>query len=364
MLSDFSPCESGGFGSPLELLDISQEEQEQGANSFLVNLTPEKPPTAVLSEQFQVPSLPNALSPTSNSHKLDNSNMKLHPAPLQVLAAPQAAGLLAQLSLLCQAAEPVGVHEVAQEVDEVAQEVGESFLGECEGDTSGSQASSEGGRGSILTPQNRPQLTGGKKRLSAIKENLEPKAQSRSLFGRPGQKMSVGGKNRLNPLVKPHLIAATGDGKKASVAAKKTVPSDLKKPNLNATSDRKPATPGLLRPGPRNSSTPSLAGRVTPSVGPKVTPAGERGRSRPLSVDRGSARLASANRPSSATRPASSTRPSSTTRPSNVTRPASATRPSSQSTPVTSGNRAGSSTPPTASHSTRYDRTPPRLFLG
>ena len=70
MLCDFSPCESGGFGSPLELLDMSQEEeeQEQGGNSFLVNLTPEKPPTAVLSEQFQVPFLPYALPPTSTRH--------------------------------------------------------------------------------------------------------------------------------------------------------------------------------------------------------------------------------------------------------------------------------------------------------
>jgi len=160
VLANFSPCDGGDLGSPLALLDTSKEDQIPDYD-FLVSLTPEKSPTAKLSKKF------SATKNLATSEMLENLNK--HASDLSLY--------------------------------EVGQEVGESFLGDFESDSSskndGSLCSEKstsniyskdqdtGSKSKNVndTPRDKKEIDSIKKRLASIKENLEPaQPQTRTVF--------------------------------------------------------------------------------------------------------------------------------------------------------------------------------------
>ena len=252
MLGNFSPCDGGelDLGSPLHLLETSQEQEspdldsltperkkQQQRTDLLVSVTPDVPPTAVLANQFSA-------KPVSTLHVSAPASQPLSSSPPSSLV-DQLAKMAAELS-----------------VDEIAQEIGESFLGESDGDASKSEvsvnveelskpASKEQSflrtdNKKVKTQENKPpgHISVIKNRLSAIKENLEPRQQSKTIL-KPGQKKLFSGNHQISkrPL------------------SPKSIKSESKK-----TSTPSVKTPSLPRPNMERQPRRSLVSRQTPEV--------------------------------------------------------------------------------------------------
>jgi len=203
-MSHYSPCEN--VESPTALLDM---------DNFLVQLTPEKSPKKVLTDDFDTCGSPNLVS----------SDLLKDDSELPVTS--------------CQdAGEVLSGHKVIDDQDL---------------DTVNDKLVSEQLK-SIVAKNPSP----SKKRLSSIKENMEPpKPRPKTDVRKP-----LISKPKLNSVAKPKLsLNPPGSATKRPTSEVKKTPSVLKSRSSNPVS----ATPNSIKPTP-NKSKPVTSAASTPSI--------------------------------------------------------------------------------------------------
>jgi len=229
-MSNYSPCEN--VESPTALLDISK----CASDNFLVQLTPEKSPKKVLTDEFE-----ECVSPNLDKSDLVKSEVKLAENSRDV---PDDGNLLMELKTIEDNLAQIELHDAPDQPEEIVKEEPTT----------------------VKTIDS-----------SSSKENMEPPQQRRLEVKKP-----LLNKTKLNSVSKPKLILKPpGSATKKVVDVKKT-PSVLKPSNkrlISATPVRNGSLP--------SSATPSLKNPVLASASKslKFTPknTGFRVAKRPLS---------------------------------------------------------------------------------